>query len=139
VAEASDRRIARSYLVEKAISARAWRKILAGSIDYRKAWRVIRRLALGRIRPAPAAPGNVELIAQMRQLLQRGISMQFIYAEPTTVLEWFRMTIEPHLPELRRQGRIEFALVKQADHTFTRIRHQTQVIERVSEWLSPCT
>lgn len=139
VAEASDRRIARSYLVEKAVSARAWRKVLAGAIDYRKTWRVLRRLVLGRIRPAPVSPVTVELIAQMGGLLQRGVSMQFIYAEPTTVLEWFRMTIEPHLPELRRKGRIEFALVKQADHTFTRIRHQTQVIERVSEWLSPCT
>jgi len=139
VAEAADRRIARSYLVEKAVSARAWRKVLAGAIDYRKAWRVIRRLVLGRIRPAPVAPGNVELIAQMHGLLQRGVSMQFIYAEPTTVLEWFRMTIEPQLPQLRRQGRIDVALVKQADHTFTRIRHQTQVIDRVSEWLTPCT
>ena len=139
VAEAANRRIARSYLVEKVSSPDAWRKILAGTVDYRRAWRVIRRLIVGRVRGTPQAPGHAELIAQLHRLLKRGVSMQFIYAEPTTVLEWFRMTIEPELPALRRHGRIELSLVRQADHTFTQRRHQAQVVALTTGWFGPCT
>ena len=139
VAEAAERRIARSYLVEKAVSTKAWRRILAGQVDYRRAWRVMGRLVLGQARHAPTDPANAELIGQMRRLLQRGVSAQFIYAEPTTVLEWFRMTLEPELPTLRKDGRIEVNLVKYADHTFTQMRHQAQVIGLMTEWLRQCT
>jgi pimeloyl-ACP methyl ester carboxylesterase len=139
VAEASNRRIARSYLVEKSGSGRAWRRILSGQVDVGRVWRVMRRLVTDRGRNGPTMPGSAELVAQLGRLLQRGISIQFIYAEPTTVLEWFRMTLEPALPALRRQGRMEVSLVKRADHTFTQLHRQAEVIELVSSWLGRCT
>ena len=139
VAEAADRRIARSYLVEKAASADSWKRMLAGNVDIRRIGRVLARLVRGRIRRPQVTPANAELIAQLNRLLERGVSVQFIYAEPTTVLEWFRMTLEPELPAFRRRGRIEFRLVKHADHTFTRGRHQVQVIDLIAEWFAQCT
>ena len=139
VAEMSDRRVARSYLVEKSASGRAWRRIISGKTDYQRVWRAMRAFVRGRVQPAPALPGHDELIARVGQLLERGASLQFIYAEPTTVLEWFRMTIEPALPALRKRGRIELHLVKRGDHTFTQLQHQAQVIDLVSSWLGRCT
>jgi len=53
----------------------------------------------------------------------------FVFAEPTTVLEGFRMTIDPELPRLRRSGRIDVTIVRHADHTFTELRHQRQILE----------
>jgi pimeloyl-ACP methyl ester carboxylesterase len=139
VAEAQNRRVARSFLVEKAASAASWKKLLAGNVDIRRVGRVVGRYAGGRVRRPPVTPANAELIAQLHRLLERGVSVQFIYAEPTTVLEWFRMTLEPELAAFRQHGRIELRLVKQADHTFSRSRHQAQVIELIANWFAPCT
>jgi pimeloyl-ACP methyl ester carboxylesterase len=136
---ASDRRIARSYLVEKVSSGRAWRKALAGGLDYRRVWRVVRRLAGGKTQRAPVDPGTAALLVELQRLLDRGVSMRFIYADPTTVLEWFRMTVVPELSQLRRHGRIDVSIVKHADHTFTERRHQAQILDLASEWLARCT
>lgn len=140
VAEASERRIARSYLVEKVGSSRAWRKVLAGDVDYQRILRAVGRFTAGPFMrprtPAPVAPGTEELIAEVQQLLDRGVALRFVYADPTTVLEWFRMTISPALPRLRRHGRIDVEILKQADHTFTEMRHQAQILDLVSGWLA---
>jgi hypothetical protein len=136
VATASERRIARSYLVEKVSSSRAWRRVLAGQVDYGRIWRAIRRVASGPSDRTPVAPGTAELVADVQRLLERGVSVRFIYADPTTVLEWFRMTIEPALARLRTRGRIDVAVLKQADHTFTQRRHQAQIVDLVSGWLA---
>jgi pimeloyl-ACP methyl ester carboxylesterase len=139
VAEAANRRIARSYLVEKMASRGGWRKLLAGKVDVRRVGRVLRRVAVERVRRKPVVAGASEMLAQLQALLDRGVSIRFIYAEPTTVLEGFRMTIAPELPRLRKHGRIEVDLVKLADHTFTQLRHQATVIDSISEWLTRCT
>jgi hypothetical protein len=49
------------------------------------------------------------------------------------------MTIAPELPRLRRHGRIDLEILKQADHTFTQLRHQAQIADLVSDWLVRCT
>jgi pimeloyl-ACP methyl ester carboxylesterase len=139
IAEALDRRVARSYLVEKIGSMHAWRKVLSGGADIAAIWRVLQRRIAKRISPPSIAPGTEELIAQMRDLLQRGVAVRFVFADPATVLEGFRMTIAPALRDLRERGRIDVRLIKRADHTFTRLRHQAEVIELTSEWLLRCT
>jgi alpha-beta hydrolase superfamily lysophospholipase len=135
IATASERRIARSYLVEKVASGRAWRKALGGKADYRRIWRAVQRLVRGRSEPAPVVPGSEALVGELQQLVERGVAVRFIYADPTTVLEWFRMTVEPHLPRLRARGRIDVTILKHADHTFTERRHQAQIVHLVSGWL----
>jgi pimeloyl-ACP methyl ester carboxylesterase len=137
VAEASDRRVMRSYLVEKAASRAAWRRLLAKGIDLRKVVRVFGRML--RKPSARVIPGNTELIERLRSLLERGVSVLFVFAEPTTVLEGFRMTIDPELPRLRRSGRIDVTIVRHADHTFTELRHQREILELTTSWLSRCT
>jgi alpha/beta superfamily hydrolase len=138
VAEAAERRVARSYLVEKIVNPSAWKRILARRTDYRRVWSATRRLVGARVRRTPPAAGESVLVDQIRQLLDRGVSLQFIYAEPTTVLEWFRMTLAPTLASLRSRGRLDFIIVRHADHTFTEQRHQAHVVELVSEWVRRC-
>jgi hypothetical protein len=62
----------------------------------------------------------------------------FVFAEPTTVLEYFRMTVAPRLRALGRHGRIEMTVVPRADHTFTELRHQRHVVDLTADWLSRC-
>jgi dipeptidyl aminopeptidase/acylaminoacyl peptidase len=46
------------------------------------------------------------------------------------------MTVAPHLPRMRKAGRIDLTVFKGADHTFTERRHQAQIVDLVSEWLA---
>jgi pimeloyl-ACP methyl ester carboxylesterase len=138
VAEASDRRVARSYLVEKAGRGNAWRRVVTGKANYGNALRTLRRLAIRRFRRPAIDKGTADLIARLEQVLARGVPILFLFPEPTTVLEYFRMTLEPRLQSLRRHGRIDATVVTQADHTFTRLRDQKRVVELVSGWLSQC-
>jgi pimeloyl-ACP methyl ester carboxylesterase len=139
VAEAANRRVARSYLVEKAGRANAWHRLMTGRANYRNAWRTLRRLASAPFQSRPIDGGTAAILTQLERLLARGVSVLFLFAEPTTVLEYFRMTLEPRLSELRKHGRIDTAILTQADHTFTQLRHQRRVVEIISEWLLPCT
>jgi hypothetical protein len=97
---------------------------------------VVRRLTGGTSQRAPLAPGTEELLGELQTLVARGVAVRFIYADPTTVLEWFRMTIAPHLPRLRKAGLIDLTVLTNADHTFTERRHQKQILDLVSEWLA---
>lgn len=138
VARASDRRIARSYLVDKIRSARGWWRVFTGQLDYRRVWRVARDLLLAPVGQKPEIPGLSEMLAQLQTLLERGVGVHFVYPEPSTVLEGFRMTIAPELSRLRRRGQIDLTVIKHADHTFTRLQHQAQLIELLDSWLARC-
>jgi pimeloyl-ACP methyl ester carboxylesterase len=138
VAEATNRRVARSYLVEKAGDGGTWRRVLTGKVNYGNAWRTLRRLASARFRSRPIDTGTAEIVTQLERLLAAGVSVLFLFAEPTTVLEYFRMTLEPQIPALRKLGRIDTTILTHADHTFTQLRHQRRVVEIIPGWLSEC-
>jgi pimeloyl-ACP methyl ester carboxylesterase len=136
VAEAMDRRVGRSYVTQKATSGEAWKRLLTGQVNPGRVIRTIGRTAFA---PAKAAtgprPGTADAIAGLERLLRRGTSISFVYAEPTTVLEYFRMTIDPRLEELKAMGRLDVAVLKGADHTFTSRRDQTRVVEAITNGL----
>lgn len=135
VAEASGRRVTRSYVTEKVASGRAWARLLTGRVSPGK---ILRSLVLGARRawaPAQVLPGTATVLAGLRQLLERGVPVLFLFGEPSTVLEYFRMTLAPHLKALRRQGSITDVVIPGADHTFTERRHQERVMALTSEWL----
>ena len=58
-----------------------------------------------------------------------------VFSEPTTVLEYFRMTVAPALPDLKREGRIEVHVLEKSDHTFSGSPQQARVLELASNWL----
>jgi pimeloyl-ACP methyl ester carboxylesterase len=135
VEEARERRVGRSYLTQKATSGTAWRRLMTGQVDAGKVVRSLRRTLRAPAAPNEMRPGTAAVLSGLEQLLDRGVSICFLFAEPTTVLEGFRMTIEPHLPALRQRGRIENTILKGADHTFTERHHQERLMALVSEWL----
>jgi len=135
VAEAMDRRVGRSYVTEKATSSEAWKRLLTGQVN---PGRILRTLGRSAFAPAPAVAarsGTAAAVAGLEQLLRRGTAIAFLYAEPTTVLEYFRMTIEPRLPQLQALGPLAFTVLKGADHTFTARRDQARVADAVTGWL----
>jgi pimeloyl-ACP methyl ester carboxylesterase len=135
VAEAADRRVVRSYTAIKAVHSGTWLKVLTGRANYGHAFRTVRRLVFRRQRRVHVDAGTNAVIERMRTILQRGVSVHFIFAEPTTVLEYFRMTLEPSMSLLRKQGDIDVTILRHADHTFTGLRHQTRVLNLIASWL----
>lgn len=134
IAEASSRRVATSYRTEKLRSGRSWLRLLTGRADYRRVLAAARRLVATPARKAPD-PGTAAVIGELDGLLRRGVSILFVYGEPTTVLEYFRMTLDPVLPRLQRAGQVSVTVFPGADHTFTRQHDQRRLIERVNTWL----
>jgi len=137
--DAMERRVARSYLTEKVTSGERWRKVLSGKADYGRIAGAVAGMVRRKVAPAPPDPGTSEVVRGLEGLLHRGVGVQFVFAEPTTVLEYFRMTVAPHLSQLRRSGRIDATVLKGADHTFTQRQHQEQVIALAMEALNECS
>ena len=137
VAEAADRRVARSYVTIKALHGGTWLKVLTGRANYRHAFRTVRRLLLRSKQPPhdAARTGTAGVIDAIQGILKRRVAVLFIFAEPTTVLEYFRMTITPYMASLRRHGDIDVIVLAGADHTFTELRHQSRVVDLMAGWL----
>jgi hypothetical protein len=80
-------------------------------------------------------PSTADVLEGLERLLRDGVSILFVYPEPTTVLEYFRMTIAPHLDRLERSGEIRAEVLKGAEHTFRELTHQQQVQDLAVGWL----
>jgi hypothetical protein len=136
VREASERRVATSYRREKAFDLTSWKKVLTGRADYRRIARVVGRRILSRLKPPSSKPAlSSPVVEGLRALLRRGVAVSFVFSEPTTVLEYFRMTVAPALPDLKREGRIEVHVLEKSDHTFSGSPQQARVLELASNWL----
>lgn len=140
VAEATGRRVSRSYVTEKALSGRAWGRLLSGRASPRRILRSLASTARAAWFPAPLMPGPAAVCAGLQRLLDRGVPVLFLFAEPSTVLEYFRMTLAGRLRTLNRHELITHVVLTGADHTFTERRFQERVMTLTSEWLEQrCT
>lgn len=135
VAEAMNRRVARSYATEKARDGAAWRRVLTGRANYRHVLATGVQMVARQVRPAPVDPDVSRIIADLGHLLDRGVAISFVFPEPTTVLEAFRMTIEPAWDALARRGRLQLTILPRSDHTFTRLRDQRSVVDLIGQRL----
>lgn len=135
IAEVVDRRVARSYFSEKALDPRSWAKFFSGRANYANIARVLRKWPTWRFSsPKPKASSTVEVASHLERLVARGVSVLFVFADPTTVLEYFRLTLEPEVRRLRERGNIEVNVLKRSDHTFSGLKDQRRVIELVLGW-----
>ena len=133
VAEASDRRVARSYVTAKATSSSAWTRVLTGQANYRNVLKTGARLVTRHTRPKAIDPDVARVAGEISRLVDRGVRVKFVFAEPTTVLEYFRMTLEPIIKGL---ARVDVTIMKRSDHTFSGLDDQKRLAEAVSDWLA---
>jgi pimeloyl-ACP methyl ester carboxylesterase len=136
VAEASDRRVTRSYTTAKATSQSAWKRVFTGQANYRNALRTAARVVARRTRRRAVDPDVARVVGDIAALVRRGVGILFVFAEPTTVLEYFRMTLEHAVARLRPRDRVEVIVIKRSDHTFSRISDQKRVMAAVGGWLA---
>jgi alpha-beta hydrolase superfamily lysophospholipase len=136
IQQAVDQKIARSYTTQKAFDTRSWKKLVTGQANYRRIVRVLVKDLRSRLQRRKAVPStHSEVVSHLLALLERGVPVVFIFAEPTTVLEYFRMTIAPYLSTLRERGALDLHVLERSDHTFSGIRHRAELVDVVADWL----
>lgn len=134
--EAMDRRNARSYAKVKALDWSSWRRFLTGRANYRHVMEVVGRNLRRRIGKVPRESRlSSPVLEQIDRLCQRGLFVHFIYGEPTTVLEYFRMTLEPGLRKHVDDGSVRVTVIEKSDHTFTSLSDQRRLGDVIEGWL----
>ncbi|MBI4524199.1 MAG: alpha/beta hydrolase [Deltaproteobacteria bacterium] len=129
-----DRKIARSYWHTKIFHLPSWLKVAQGRADYRKIVRVFYSQLNGLLgKKRREAAGLKPVAVELRSLMERGANLLFVYSEGTGVAEYFRLSLAAEVAGLRprERARVEFV---EADHTFTLIRYQEDVLKLVCGW-----
>jgi hypothetical protein len=131
-----DRKIARSYVHRKVFDVKSWLKVLTGDADYRKILRVLNsQISSASFARKKVAGADHQVVADLRGLFDRGVSLFFVFSEGTGVLEYFRLKLEDAIHKLN-PGKWNVEIIRETDHTFTLLRHQEQLLQVVGRWAS---
>lgn len=135
VAEVVSRKVARSYLRDKAWDRQSWAKFFRGAASYRRILEVLLARVTGWLAVRPLPAGAAEVARQLARLTDQGRELLFVYSEGTGVLEYFRLTLARPIRRLRRR-QIMIQFLSGTDHNFTGLRHQARVVQIASDWFS---
>ncbi len=126
-----------------------WKKLLTGRADYASIVRnVFKNILWNRVstvlfklqnrltgaRRTTTRPEIATLGAGLRTLAQRGTPTLIVYSQGSTGLERARLLIGGDLRELSASGKVKLEILPQADHTFTLLAAQTNLVQLVSGW-----
>lgn len=131
-----NRRIARSYWTEKLFKLKSWKRLLTGATRPEKIFRVTRETLASELQgPAKSTPSVDRVIDDLEVLSNRGTAILFVFGEDTTFLEYFRVTLQRQVAQLSGTRDVTVEILPDADHTFTRLRHQDTLLSLVEEWI----
>jgi hypothetical protein len=122
-----------------------WRKLTTLRFDRagvaRAAGQRLRLLFAGA--GARTAAGGAEapeaLVAAFQGLLDRGVRLQVVYSEGDEGWDYYQVFLRKHLRALESHPDFSLRLVEGANHTFTLLSHQVQVIDILNGWLQERT
>jgi pimeloyl-ACP methyl ester carboxylesterase len=124
------RRYYRKYLLDPG----RWWKLLTGKTHLRDVVGVV----IGRMRKlAPPRPRarQVDLSAECRLALDRGVKVLLIYSEGSSAWDAFHLTLEPGLKPRRPSDKLKIETVENVDHVFTPLWSQELLIDLVHRWV----
>ena len=129
------------YYTNRVLRLETWQNTLQGTNAIgRGMWRL-----LGVKTAAPAVDSMVEvgaapapkppaLAAALQEMADRGVEQLAIYSGSTKEYN-YEGQLREAFPSVDFRRRLEEAYFPEADHTFTRLAHQQQLIERVLTWM----
>lgn len=136
------RTLARHYV--RMLSARSflrnnWRKVV--TLDF--AHRGMARAALtqltqrltGRESAPPGPPAADGIAAAFGTLVARGVRVLIVYSEGDEGWDYYQLFLRRRLSTLVSAQQVELAVVEGANHTFTLLSHQQQVLALLGGWL----
>jgi pimeloyl-ACP methyl ester carboxylesterase len=115
-----------------------WLRAVTGRIDlipmlgaFRKGF----RLSKGLSRPTDE-DGAVDAAREMMLLTDRGVRLKEIHAEADEGLDYVRLRLGPRADEIWRRPGMSHEVIKCANHTFTRLWAQQQLLASITEWVA---
>jgi pimeloyl-ACP methyl ester carboxylesterase len=127
-----------------------WKKLLTGRADYGSIFRNVfqnilwNKISAGVFKVKAALFGAKRMTqrrelanigAGMRELAERGTRLLILYSQGSSGLERTRLLIRNEMQELNASGRVQLEVVAQADHTFTLLAGQQNLVQAVAEWI----
>ncbi len=125
------RRYYRKYLLDPG----RWWKLLTGRTHLRH---VVGFVASGMRKLVPRRPRarrQVDLSADCRLALDRGVRVLLVYSEGSSAWDAFHLTLEPGLRPWRTPEKVRIETVKDVDHVFTSLWSQELLIDLIHQWV----
>lgn len=127
----------RRILWRSSFRRKVWLRGVRGAVDYREAvGRLLRRPARG---SASKATGSVTVAGEARArldgLLTRGVRLLEIHAEADEGLDYVAVTLQSDPRVLGQLSGLTFEVIAGANHTFTMVWSQEQLLANVVGWL----
>ena len=133
VEQAYLRRIARFYW--KILLPKSWVKIVKGKIDYQRVFMALnfqfRSLCSWK---RPQSDSALDMAAALRRLTARGGRLLLVYAAGNIGLDYLHVILGNTLQQMCMEGKIALEIIPRADHTFTLLWNQEQLLSVVHQW-----
>jgi hypothetical protein len=118
-----------------------WRKLTTLSFDragvVSAAGQRLRLLFAGAGRAAGDAESQrpESLAAAFQGLLNRGVRLQVVYSEGDEGWDYYQIFLRKHLRTLESHPDFSLRVIQGANHTFTLLSHQAEIIDILNRWL----
>ncbi|MHB1133199.1 MAG: alpha/beta fold hydrolase [Chloroflexota bacterium] len=133
------------------LSPRKWLKLLSGRADYGSIINnVLQGIVLNRLRArrfeagaedttarlaANLPPELGDIPAYLQSLVDRGVNVLFVFSEGNTGLDYLKLLLGGRLDQLAEAETIQLEIIPRADHTFTLMENQSNLMSLVGHWL----
>jgi len=124
------------------LTPRSWAQLLTGRSEL---WATVGRLVRTRKpRPAaaapcetgPHAPPPAQVIASVETLVGRGVSIACVYSGGSPAYYNYVSSFKRGLDRLGTSGHLEVRHFRGADHTFSLLAHQAQLMDWLVDWVA---
>jgi alpha-beta hydrolase superfamily lysophospholipase len=133
------RALARHYwrlAVSSSFRAKNWRKVIRGNFDYRSVIRVLSfRLRGLFVRQRQTAAGVRQVAVELHGVTARGVQLLMVHAEGDEGLDYIEVILGDEIRELSAGGRLRVEVIVGANHTFTLLPNQHQLLQVVQQWV----
>lgn len=124
-------------LWSRSFRGKSWRNLARLRFDRagvaRAAFQYLRSLLAGAAVEASSEPEP--LVAAFHGLLDRGVRLHVVYSEGDEGWDYYQVFLRTHLRALESHPGFRLTLIAGANHTFTLLCHQTEIIRLVRGWL----
>jgi pimeloyl-ACP methyl ester carboxylesterase len=114
-------------------NVQSWRRFVTGKSLLWRYWQRARRPRPGAKAAEQAARRN-EVVRPLDALARRGADLFFIYSGAGSPYYNYRTELKPRLDALDFHGRLGVHILKEADHTFTLLESQAELIDAIADW-----
>jgi pimeloyl-ACP methyl ester carboxylesterase len=114
-----------------------WRKALGGELDPMRILRMMVGIPMSlllRGREQKASAKAYDSAADLRAVTDRGIKLYHLYSEGDEGLDYFNVVLSPEEQEECKRGNSRFEVLLGANHVFTLLWSQDELVKRVLDW-----